>query len=397
MSLPSPLTPFCVVVFTLFSFSFLLFLLLSPALDALSREGNTTREYTEALEVVPHLVHNETDRLKFLRADDFDATRAARRLAMYWKYRKVVFGKRWLLPMVQTGAGALAGEAIELLRKGFITLLSDPDADDPVILIDATRRSGPTADHTVASIAFYFATTVADERFQTKGVTLFYLIAERAHWNMSPNPTGYWKVVHEAMPMRIKKILMVPYHDPGKQHLLDYLSFQTSRLVESRAQRSSEIVAADSLPGTIQALERMGISQTILPQCLGGSFDDMHVHNWIRSRISLEDAMSAASPILNQIHAPRGSSAVIIKRKKPCSSDPDEPHDEESKKDYIRQRNALYSRRKYHKEKLEKISLEEQIKSLTQRNTEFRRVNEHLTGLINQANAAVLSLLLPLP
>ena len=47
--------------------------------------------------------------------------RAARRRCRYWKARKQVFGEeRWLLPLTQTGQGALSPSDVEILRSGFV-------------------------------------------------------------------------------------------------------------------------------------------------------------------------------------------------------------------------------------------------------------------------------------
>lgn len=355
-------------------------------------DANIKREYLEALEIVPHLVEGESDRLKFLRTDNFDPHKAARRLCFYWKYRKIVFQERWLLPCTQTGTGCLRQEAIDLVRRGFITLTSPQPSDStPVMLIDVSKRTRLTADHIVASIAFYFATTIADERFQLDGTTILYLIADNGLWNMNPAPTNYWSVVHKALPIKIKNILMVPsFALPGKQHLLEYLSFQTSRLVEARSERASEIIAANTLGGTVELLEQLGISRRDLPQCLGGSFHESNVHEWVRARITVEDAMSAASPILNQIHAQRGSSLTLMRKRQKNTASSDF-RTEEERKEFIRQRNALYSRRKYHKSKLDMIALPEQSKALQARNVVLRAEHDRLSALLAQAQAIVSS------
>ena len=391
------------------------------ALDEL--DNDLKREYIAALEIAPHLVAQESDPIKFLRSEQFEPQAAARRLALYWKYRKIVFGDRWLLPMIQTGTGALTAQAIDLLRRGFITVCSPAGATVPVVMIDASKRTGPTADYTVAAIAFYLATAVADEYYSSPGVTLLHLIADNGHWNPSPIPTRYWSVMHTALPMRIKRILMVPSHVPGKQHLLEYLSFQTSRLVEARSQRSSEIVTANSTTGTAQVLHQTaGIVPCHLPINLGGTLEHQsHVHQWIRARISVEDALAAASPILNQIHAQRGSSVAILRHKRKRGGNTAAaraitngnnnntnttttttattannnsnatPHfqTEQEKKDYIRQRNALYSRRKYHKHKLDLITLPDRAKTLQAQNDALKVEHARLAALLSAAQAIV--------
>ena len=65
----------------------------------------TTREYRQATEVMPSLVALETPTTSFLRIDRHDPEKAARRLALYWKSRRDIFGHpRWLLPMTQVSS-----------------------------------------------------------------------------------------------------------------------------------------------------------------------------------------------------------------------------------------------------------------------------------------------------
>ena len=84
--------------------------LLDPAL---------TTEYHRALEVIPEIVRKESRIEDFLRITKNNPQQAATRLAKYWKTRKEIFGERWLLPMTQSGSGALSQEDINILRSGF--------------------------------------------------------------------------------------------------------------------------------------------------------------------------------------------------------------------------------------------------------------------------------------
>ena len=59
------------------------------------------QEFEEAREIVPELVAAETQFIDFLRCESMDPYKAAVRVAMYWKGRKILFSERWLLPMNQ--------------------------------------------------------------------------------------------------------------------------------------------------------------------------------------------------------------------------------------------------------------------------------------------------------
>ena len=65
---------------------------------------NEKKDYTEALERVPHLVQQESPGESFLRATEFDPWAAAQRLVSYWKLRKEFFADRAFLPMTLDGA-----------------------------------------------------------------------------------------------------------------------------------------------------------------------------------------------------------------------------------------------------------------------------------------------------
>lgn len=56
--------------------------------DMLTLDLAMQREYTEAMDIVPNLVQEEMPLWNFLRADDFNPSKASVWLALYWKYRK---------------------------------------------------------------------------------------------------------------------------------------------------------------------------------------------------------------------------------------------------------------------------------------------------------------------
>jgi hypothetical protein len=84
------------------------------------------REYLRAIELAPELVRTESDPLRFLRCENYDAWAAALRLTKYWKMRCKIFGDRAFLPMTQTGEGAMTNQDVERLREGAMRLV-DPD------------------------------------------------------------------------------------------------------------------------------------------------------------------------------------------------------------------------------------------------------------------------------
>ena len=56
-------------------------------------DKSISAEYQEAWEFAPHLVSRETPVHQYLRVEDWNPLRAAKRLALRWKCRKELFGK----------------------------------------------------------------------------------------------------------------------------------------------------------------------------------------------------------------------------------------------------------------------------------------------------------------
>jgi hypothetical protein len=65
------------------------------------------KDYVEAVRIAPLLIKTESHPIKFLRSRDFNPWTAAMALVLYWKYRRQLFGRRWLLTLDDTGSGAM--------------------------------------------------------------------------------------------------------------------------------------------------------------------------------------------------------------------------------------------------------------------------------------------------
>ena len=66
--------------------------------------------FLEAKERAMGVFQVESDPLRFLASENYNPIAAAQRLVLYWRYRRQIFGERFLLPMNLTGHGALVEE-----------------------------------------------------------------------------------------------------------------------------------------------------------------------------------------------------------------------------------------------------------------------------------------------
>ena len=127
-----------------------------------------SQEYNEAMAFVPTLVQKETKPIYFLRREEYNPYKAALRLVRYWKARKHFFGERWLLPMTQSGRGALDSDMVATLRNGVWHVVEKPY---PVGFTDFSRLPpGVDFGKAMAQIMMYIGTVNTAEVFQTEGI-----------------------------------------------------------------------------------------------------------------------------------------------------------------------------------------------------------------------------------
>lgn len=64
---------------------------------------------------------------------------AARRVALYWKNRKEVFGDRAFLPLTLTGRSALKADEIAMVKTGYMAIMPDDQKGRPIYFHDLSR------------------------------------------------------------------------------------------------------------------------------------------------------------------------------------------------------------------------------------------------------------------
>ena len=369
---------------------------------------NEKREYQRAKEIVPHLVRSETPILWFLRTKDYDPLAAAKQLITFWRHRKERFGERYLLPMMQTGHGALDANDMELLRTGAL-LIAFTERGQPIILTDYSRatkffseavKRGIDAALAIERIAMYLTVVNGEVLSSSRDVILFHPIAplppsaNRPAMEFRPK---LWDMLRDSFPVKIRRSIVGQAYEESQEMLLDFIRYQTASVVAFNSRLRPVEIHEPSVRQTVQAILRHGIPRRTLPISLGGDFDyPTQVAEWVRMRSSIEDFLGAAAHpvpnaipqdiILNAAGARRDANNYLVKRKR----------DEqgavlESEEDFHRKRSALYSRRLYHKRKLEITVLQTKVESLQNQKSALQQDNERLETLVYQAHDLLLA------
>ena len=385
-------------------------------------DAKVASAYRQALEQVPHLVAAESCISDFLAKERGNPLRAATRLAKYWSARKELFGEdRWLRPMTQTGTGALDPQDVALLRTGFMAFISleflekmlgsslvSEDQPSAIVLLDRSRLpanvSVESVNQSIARIIFYNISVFRLSR---------YCILQVAHRNcigdvffMDPEKSSLLDAV--TLSDRQGVFVARAYEPPERRQYVDrFAKDSLESLVRTLQDMSVSYVAKNSSKATLDALVSHGIPRVVLPHCLGGSYDYTLYDEWIRSRLSVEEIMSAARPIHNSALAyatqhsvkkklllwpqkPTSKSASMDTASTMAEEDPPvEQRPYETMSDFLRRRNQEYSRRFQTKRRRKEAELLDQRSGLRAQNAMLKSQNECLEKLIAMANSVV--------
>ena len=257
-------------------------------------DDDTKREYLEANEKNPELVETETPLHKFLAVEDNNPWQAARRLALYWKYRKEIMGDdRWLLPMTQTGKGALGDAEVNLLRRGIYNYTCTEETG-PVVVVDGYRNQG--CDSIVSGrILFYLGTVLDDEEIRTKGISVVFAVTS-ADTVSHINPR-FGLYISQGLPAKVRRFVVVQNHEPNKESLVQFFAERRKLQINIDYKQDCDVIASNkSQVELLQLVGEAGLPWKALPTSCGGLFDNSVLSEWIRKRISLEDIMSCSSP-----------------------------------------------------------------------------------------------------
>ena len=331
------------------------------ALDMISVESK--KDYLEAVRLAPSLIKSESDPVKFLRAQDFNPWKAAKSLVLHWEYRKFLFQNRWLLPLNDSGAGALDSDDIQLLRSGWLTFVTPRDASKGRFMLVDHGKALTETPQSRLRVVFYLCTMATDKVAQSTGMTLIRLISKAdSAFTGSRLNTGrtVFKMMKEAMPLQLRQVYLLKLTDNnGTRMLTVFLGRVRSTLFELLDADVPLTITVHRVDETAETLHKLGVPADALPENHGGTWSHDRMFEW-EQVIKREEDMA--------------------KLKIPWLAEHSQPSE-----DRTRKVNALYARRAYEKRKLKLGEQEETAKRLRLENEMLRKDNEHLEALLERA------------
>ena len=328
-------------------------------------------DYLEAERLAPALIKEESDPIKFLRVEDYNPWKSARRLVLYWEYRKALFGNRYLLAMNDTGAGALNDEDIVLLKKGWLAYAVPHEPNQHrFILINQERDSGYSLECHLR-VSFFVLSTASDITAQKVGCSVIRLITEQPPAMTVPRfniAKRAFAMMKDAMPVRLVRVFLLDLQTNDIGRLTTFCMNRVSSMLVSLL--NTEMPFRVPLPNSLSAAQElgaMGVPSDVLPPNHGGSWTYDQLFDW-KHIVETEDDIG------RMIKIPW----ITI-----------DSHSSSKDKTKV---NALYARRAYHKRKVKTSEDEQKAKDLRIENERLKKENAFLESLLQQA-ADVVALL----
>ena len=299
----------------------------------------------------------------------------------------------------KTGRGALTKEDIELLRSGFIVIL--PRRKGGLLaLIDLSRLPRPLGD-AFPRILLYIS--MIHQGQGIAGMTCLHVVtsAKRPRLELQRNPVELFRKALPGGATNVPKLFVAQAYEEGKQHLIDFMGYEVSRIEEFRNKINAEMIAGTSFANTLSLLELRGLERDLLPRCLGGSYDYRQYDDFIRTRLSIEGIMSAAPIFPNNLALmspyTENSAAIIPRQALRHTSEaamieiqPTAVTEEPIQRELDdKKRRALHARQFRRQKKDEKQSLESQRSMYLQQNELLRKDNRRLEAALAQARLLV--------
>ena len=328
------------------------------------------KEYLEAVRLAPKLIKTESDPVKFLRVEDFNPWMSAKRLILYWEYRKKWFQNRWLLPLNNTGAGALDKDDCDLLRSGWVSYVtpSDPTKGRYFLINHSKFPLQPMESR--MRVVFYLCSMASDKSAQTVGLRGIRLVPTTEVAFTKPrlnNARLFLTMTRDALPVRFRGMLILDLEKDGMHRLMNLGFNQFSTLFNAflNLQDRFKLPIADVLDAA-ETLKEHGVPPDAVPVDHGGSWNYDQMFDWKRVVAEQDD-------VAKYVKIPW----IMV------DANPDD--------DKTKQVNALYARRAYHKRKLKLDQNQEEVKRLRTENERLRNENAFLESLLQQASEVLVA------
>ena len=313
-------------------------------------DPNVRVHYEEALKLAPAIVENESPFDLFLRSEHLNESRAAFKLATYWKYRKELFGARALQSIFDlSGNGALDNDDVSVLRMGCVVRLPDDDKGRKVICFD-DLRCHCTSESIRMHCWFYLLVTASLERTSNPDQELVILLIRDS--NRQFDYERFFIMIYDAIPVKVCNIhcCYLQSEDDLFSNYVSYLSTFLRQIFKNTDDSFVSIHTKIDHQDLCLQLQEHGLQKKNLPTTLGGS--------WLY--LSFQADIDKESDIHKKQSNPGSCGAA----EKPIS---------DARRIKKRKTDVVYARKRRRKDKLLEADLKQQCLALAQNNDVLRQ------------------------
>jgi hypothetical protein len=328
-------------------------------------DPNLRVQYEEAQQFAPAIVESESPFDLFLRSENKNESRAASKLATYWKYRKELFGSRAFQSILDlSGNGTLDNDDISVLRMGCVVILPDDDKGRKVVCFD-DLRCHCTSESIRMHCWFYLLAVASIEKTSNPEQELVIILIRDS--NRQFDYERFFIMINDAIPMKVCSIHCC-YLQSEEDSFDSYVSYLSTFLRQIFKNTNDSFVSIhtkiENQDLCIQ-LQEHGLQKKNLPTTLGGS--------WLY--LSFQADIDKTSEKHKNIKKLNSGTA-----EKPIS---DERRIKKRKTDVV------YARKRRRKDKLLEMSLKQQCLTLAQNNDALRQEYADLLQVMTAAKNIV--------
>lgn len=330
--------------------------------------------YNNAASSNPSLVTTESDPLWFYSVAGNDKTKAAKKLATYWAMRTSTFGARALRPLtLLTGEGALNSEEMSLVDKSVVTLLSTSRTGSrkPVLYIDGSKAALLESDSHQRCLFYVLqtASTMATlEPLSQNEVTLVIDLEDVQD--------------NEAFDTLVSVVL----------YLTEAVFPMTPTFVNVLCQKrraSHEDLVTNTVKKILETFPSIRIETRFGTTAQSRAFGQETDAAATKSTSVANTATSR--PLRSPVPAKKAKKQkrLCAKRKSVFTQECPVRGESETLEEFLRRRNAFYSRRKYKKKKIEFEVMNIRAQKLSDEHAALQAEHERLTALTSEAKGIV--------
>ena len=275
--------------------------------DAINDLPNEEKQpYLTANACVPFLVQLESNPLKFLRFEKYNAWAAAKRLSGYWKMRLEIFGSRAFLPLSLSGVGALTPEDVTSFHSSYICFLPKDERGRTVMCYDLGKRRNDSLE-TRMRLAFYAMSVVCENDLSvTEGYIPMLILGGRSKVKESSMDSGMASIsdmVTNLFPCSVYRHHIVNCPTGIGQRIFFEVLLPVAFRLMGKYWNERYVILSGSKEQLFRKFLAIGLSPLCIPDSLGGTWTTQNHIDWIQERIRIENEryFSFASNILNPV------------------------------------------------------------------------------------------------